>query len=453
MYKFSKYKEQYKLNLKLAIPVILSQLGQVVVQLADNAMVGHYGGDDPVPLAAVSFGGGVFCLFFFAIMGLTFGITPLVGELFAQGSKNRPAKYLQNSIVLYSGLAVVLTALLFAILPLMHHMGQPVEVIEQAIPYYKAMVWSMIPVIVFFTFKQFLEGIGNTKVAMYIVTFSNIVNVILNYMLIGGHWGAPEMGALGAGISTLISRVILAVVIVYYFVHSERFRIYRERFSRHSFSLSAMKRLIALGFPIGVQIFFEAGAFIIIGFFCGLFNSTAISANQIATTMGNVSFMIIVAVGSATTIRISHCYGHRNYAEMNVASMAAWHLALLWNITMAITYYIFRFDIPRIFTSNQEVIELTSILLLSIAAYQITDGIQCIGVGILRGMQDVAIIPLISFVSYWICNIPIGYLCGFTLNMGVTGLYVGFFVGFTVASVLLYLRIKHRQRELHMGRV
>lgn len=451
MYRYSKYKEQYKANLKLAIPVILSQLGQVIVQLADNTMVGQYGGDDSTPLAAVAFGGGIFFLSFIVVMGLTFGITPLVGELYAQGRHGKPAKYLQNGLCLYLFSAVAITIIQYMMIPVMWHMGQPDDVVAMSIPYYKSLVWSLIPMIIFFTFKQFLEGIGNTKVAMYSVIVSNIINIGLNYMLIGGELGAPEMGALGAGIATLIARVILAAIIVTYFIYSTQFKLYRERFSRYNFDWEYIRRLFKLGAPITSQIFLEASSFVAVGFLFGLFGKEAISANQIAITMGNCSFMIIIAVSSATTIRISHCYGQRDVAQMKLAAKAGWHLGICWNILTALFFLLLSHHIPLLFSSNPEVVDLASILLISVAVYQIPDGIQCIGVGILRGMQDMKVIPIVSFVAYWLGNIPIAYVCAFLLDMGPEGLYMGFFFGLSLAAALLYARIKWGQKRLKLS--
>lgn len=428
--------------------MILSQLGHVVVQLADNSMVGQYGGDDATPLAATAFGGGIFFLSFIAAMGLSFGITPLVGELYAQGRHGKPAKYLQNAIVLYIAVAIGIAIFQYATIPIMWHMGQPSDVVAMAIPYYKTLVWSLVPVIIFFTFKQFLEGLGNTKIAMYLVIISNVVNIGLNYLLIGGKVGAPELGALGAGVATLVSRVLLAVLIVLYFLYSNQFKLYRDRFSRYNFDWTYVKRLVNMGVPIASQIFFEASSFVIIGFLFGFFGTTAIGANQIALTMGNCSFMIIVAVGSATTIRTSHCYGLRDVVQMRLASKAGWHLGLLWNLLTGLFFFLLLSHIPLLFTSNQEVVELASILLLSVAIYQIPDGLQCISVGILRGMQDMKIIPIVAFVAYWLCNIPIAYICAFHLNMGAKGLYMGFFFGLSLAAVLLYWRIKWGQKRL-----
>ncbi|MFR9620805.1 MAG: MATE family efflux transporter [Rikenellaceae bacterium] len=451
MFRFSKYREQYRANLRLALPVVLSQLGNVVVQIADNAMVGRYGGDDPTPLAATAFGGSVFFIVMISVMGLTFGLTPLVGALFAQGRKSVVSKYLQNGLVLYNAVAVVAVLFLLAIIPLFQFMGQPQEVVAMSIPYYKALVWSMIPVIIFFSFKQFFEGVGNTRLAMIAVVVSNVINIVLNYMLIGGNMGAPEMGALGAGVATAISRVVSAVVLVYYFLRSRDYAIYRRGFSLRNFSMAATRRLVKMGVPISMQMALEVASFVIIGLMFGWFSATEIGANQIGIAMSNCSFMIIVAVASATTIRISHCYGLRDYAQLKLAGYAAWHLALAWNLITAAIFFVFRSQLPLIFTSNVETAELASVLLLAIAAFQIPDGIQSIAVGVLRGMQDVKIIPYIAFVSYWVFNMPIAYLCAFVFGMGAPGLYVGYFVGFAIASVLLIWRIRHRQRILEQG--
>ncbi len=448
MYSFSKYKEQYRENLRLALPVILSQLGHIIVQVADNTMVGQYGGDNPIPLAAAAFGGGLFFIMFIAAMGLTFGITPIVGELYAQGRHNEMTKYLRNSLALFAAVAVVMTILQLSIIPFMQYMGQPEEVVEASIPYFKTLVWSLFPAIIFFVFKQFFEGVGNTKIAMWSIIISNVVNIFLNYLLIGGEMGAPEMGAVGAGVATLVARWLTAIIIVGYFLLNSQMSRYRELYHNAKYEMAAIRKLISMGFPISMQIFMEASSFIFIGILFGSFGASAIVANQIGLTLGNCSFMIIVAIGSATTIRISHCYGLRDFEQLKLASHAGWHLAAVWNVMAAILFFTLRYQIPMAFSSNEEVIELASIFILAIVIYQIPDGIQCIGVGILRGIQDVKSIPFIAFFSYWICNVPVAYICAFHLGFGESGLYIGFAVGFAVASSLIIRRIRRKQRAM-----
>ncbi len=444
MFSFKKYKNEYKANLKLAIPVMLSQLGQVFVQLADNIMVGQYGGDNPIPLAAAAFGGSVFFLTYIACMGLTFGITPIVGELFVQGRVKEASKYLGNSLVVFPLIGVGAMVIQALMIPLMPYMGQPHEVVEMAIPYYETMMWSMVPIMIFFVFKQFLEGLGNTHTSMFIVISCNAINILLNYILINGTWGAPELGALGAGLATLISRVLQATTIFVFFLSMKRFRLYFENFKFKALKWVDSAKLIKIGLPISSQMFFESSAFVITGILMGQFGANIIGANQIGVSMMNCAFMIVLAIGSATTIRISHCYGARNREGMRLASSAAFHLALVWNSLTALVFISLQHVIPHFFTTNAEMIEVASVLLIFIALFQIPDGLQCMGVGILRGMQDVKIIMPIAIFAYWVLNIPVGCLCAFTLGMGPQGLYVGYIVGLSTAAVLLYRRIRGR---------
>ena len=195
MYSFATYKEQYKANLRLALPVVLTQLGQILTQVADNLMVGRYGGSDPTPLAAVSFGGAVFFILFIAAIGIALGMTPLVGELYAQGDREKSSGLLQNGILFYGLLGVAMAAVQYAVIPLMYHLGQPAEVVDMAIPYYRMLVWSMPFIMLFFTFKQFLEGVGNTKVEMFVTIAANLANIGFNWVFIYGRYGFPEMGA------------------------------------------------------------------------------------------------------------------------------------------------------------------------------------------------------------------------------------------------------------------
>ncbi len=451
MYRFSRYKEQYRLNLQLAVPVVLSQVGHVIVQLADNIMVGRYGGDDSLPLAAVSLAGGLALMLMVTTMGLTFGLTPIVGELFAQSRCGKAAKYLQNGVLLYTVIGILATLLQLATIPLMSYMGQPADVVSLAVPYYLTLAATMLPMMIFFAFKQFLEGIGDTHTAMYCVIISNAVNICLNWLLIYGHWGMPELGVLGAGIATMISKILTTLLIVAYFFWAPRFQCFVSRLSRVNFSWGHIVKLLGLGTPIAAQIFAETSTFTISGIMLGWVGKSAMGANQIGITLANAAFMIVLAIGISTTIRISHCYGARNISTLRRATTAAWHLALAWNIFTAIVFCSLSRVLPQLFTSNQEVIDIASTIIICIGIFQIPDGIQCISIGVLRGMQDVRAIIPITFLSYWVLNIPIGYLCAFKLGMGAAGLYVGYIFGFSIAALLLIWRIRVGQRRLVGG--
>lgn len=449
LYSFAKYKDQYKSNLRLALPVVLTQLGQIMTQFADNLMVGRYGGDDPTPLAAVSFGGAVFFILFIASIGVALGMTPLVGELFAQGDRRRSAALLQNGILFFTLLGVVMGLIQYAAIPLLYHLGQPAEVVDMAIPYYRMLVLSMPFIMLFFAFKQFLEGVGNTKVEMVVTIIANLANIGFNWVFIYGRFGFPEMGAVGAGLGTLLSRIIAPILMVGYFFRRPDYRAYLDGFSPLNYSWHTVRKLLRMGLPISLQMFLEASAFVGTGIMMGWLGKEAMSANQIAITLGNCAFMIVMSIGAATTIRVSHCYGARNIAELSLAAKASYHLVLAWNALAAVVFITLRHYIPMLFTSNAEVIAITAELMFFAALYQLSDGIQNVSVGILRGIQDVKIIMPIAFVSYWLLNLPVGYLCGFTLGMGPSGLFLGFSFGLSAAAVMMILRIRRSVRRLY----
>lgn len=445
---FHAYKEQYKANLRLALPVVLTQLGQILTQFVDNMMVGQYGGDDPIPLAAVSFGGAVFFILFIASIGVALGMTPLIGELFAQHRHKDSSILLQNGIILYTLIGIFVSCIQMFIIPLMYHMGQPEEVVTMAIPYYKMLVYSMPFIMLFFAFKQFLEGVGNTKVETIVTILSNISNVFFNWLFIYGNMGCPEMGAEGAGVGTLLARVVSPILVISYFFYNTTYRRYMMEFQWQDLSLKHVRKLLKMGFPISSQMFMEASAFVGTSIMMGWLGTEAISANQIAGTLGNCSFMIILSLGAATTIRISHGYGRRDVDDIALAGKASYHLVLIWCMICALLYISFRHLIPLLFTTNAEVIEIASELMFFIALYQLSDGLQNASVNILRGLQDVKIIMPIAFLSYWVLNLPVGYFFGFIVGMGPSGLFLGFTFGLSTAAILMITRIRRRMRIL-----
>lgn len=454
MYRFSKYKDQYKANLRLALPVVLTQLGQILTQFADNLMVGRYGGDDPTPLAAVSFGGAVAFILFIAAVGIAMGMTPLIGELYARGDRTQSSLLLQNGILFYTALGAVLMLVQYAAIPLLYRLGQPAEVVDMAVPYYKMLVYSMPFIMLFFAFKQFLEGVGNTKAELFATVAANLANIGFNWLFIYGRWGLPQMGAEGAGLGTLLARIIAPTLIIGYFFSRKRYRCYLEGFSLRNASRQAVGRLLRMGLPISLQMFLEASAFVGTGIMMGWFGpmaKVAMSANQIATTIANCAFMIVLSIGAATTIRVSHCYGARRIDELTAAARASYHLVLAWNAFAALVFITLRGWIPTLFTTNADTILLTSQLLAYVALFQLSDGIQNISVGILRGIQDVKVIMPIALTAYWLLNIPVGYLLGFVLKMGPAGLFLGFTFGLSAAGVLMIRRIRRSVRRLRSG--
>lgn len=445
---FAKYKEQYRKNLALSIPVILTQVGQMVTQLADTMMVGQYGGEDSLPLAAVSFGSSMAFLILIGCIGVALGLTPLVGERFAQGNKQECKSLLHNALIFYTLLGLLVGVAQYAASPLLYYLGQPVDVVNGAIPYYQMLAYSVPFMLFFFGFKSFLEGVGNTKVVMTITIVTNALNVWFNYLLIYGHWGLPAMGAEGAGLATTLSRVASAAMVFGYFLCKKQYADYLKGFTLRALRLDRVRRLLSIGLPIAGQMFLESSAFVGTAVMIGWLGEVSLSANQIAITLGNCAFMVILSIGSAATIRISHCYGQRSKEELRLATHATYHLVLAWSLLASLVFILLRHDIPRLFTDNEEVIAITADLMFFVALYQLWDGMQNVSVGILRGLQDVKIIMPIAFVAYWLINLPAGYLLGIPGGMGASGFYLSYSFGLSAAALLMMWRIRRKIRAL-----
>lgn len=453
--RIAEYRPYYKRLISLATPVVIAQAGQLTTQFADTAMVGNFGGEDPVPLAAVSLGGSLFLLIYLAALGLALSITPMVGEQYARNDRREVGHLFQNSIAYTLGIGVVATIVALLLRPFigvlgawMSSPGQSVEAVaEMALPYYDMLVWSIIPLMIFLAIKQFLEGIGNTKIAMWITLAGNAVNILLNYIFIFGEWGFEAMGAEGAGLATLLSRIGQMVAIIVVFFAWRRLRIYRTFFGRKSLKASYMTSLLKIGCPISFQMILESAAFILTSILALSFGEVAAGSMQVAFSIANIAWMITVAIGSASTILVSHIYGSGNSHELRPTVMATYHLGLLWATIMAVVFTLFREPISSIFTDNSEVIALTSELMLPIAIYQFSDSIQGLSISMLRGLQDVKIIMPIVLCSYLLLNIPVGITLAYHFGLECHGLVTGLIVGLSSAAILTALRIRRDIRR------
>ena len=456
---FTKYKPYYKENLRLALPVILSQIGQITVQLADTAMVGRYGGDDPTPLAAVSFATSFFYIVFISALGLSFGLTPLVGEHYAKNHRTHVTSLLQNGALLFTIIGVVATLLLIAARSLLPTLGALMigdggdtsigAVVDTALPYYNTLIWSMLPIMLWATTKQFLEGVGNTRLAMYTIISSNVLNIFLNWVLIFGNLGFEAMGALGAGYATLISRIVQCIMLLAIFFSSSSLRCYtRELFRRSMISITTLREILRVGIPISFQMLMEASAFVVAGIMVLAFGAASVSAYQIGVNMMNVTFMIVIAIGSATTILTSHIYGRQDFGRLRNTVNTSYQMGLVWNVTIALLFVALRYKIPILFTTNEEVIRLTGSMLIFIALFQVSDCLQALSISILRGLQDVKVIIPIVFISYVVINIPAGYLMAFRYGLQANGLIIGFIIGLSCCAIMTIIRVKRDIKHL-----
>ena len=450
--KLKEYLPYYKRNLKVAIPVMLTQIGGALVGLFDTMMVGHYA---TVDLAAVSFSNALFFTVMVFASGALMGLTPLVGVQDGEMSeypekgdiiRRKIASLLQNGLYFTLIIGVITTLLLAICIPLLGHFGQDTEVVEVARPYYILIVISLLPYLLFCLQKQFLEGY--TVVAMIIVLTMNALNVLLNRVFIYGHWGAPAMGATGAGIATLVSRVGMPICMFAVIALHRNWRGYLQMFSRRLSSWREVCHIASIGFPLGGQTFFETVTFTLAVVVVGWISKEAIAAHQIATQVSNLTFMLALGIGAGTTIRVSHQLGKGDLPAVRMASNASIHLVVLINTFAAALMIGLRHYIPLLFTEDAEVIAIASQLLVFAGLYQYSDGLQAVGAAMLRGITDVKVPMVIAFVSYIIVGLSVGLVCAFPLDMGAAGIWVGFIVGLTFAAVLFHTRFNKKYRQM-----
>ena len=454
MFSFKEYLPYYKRNLRVALPVMLTQLGASLVGLFDSIMVGHYA---TVDLAAVSFANAIFFMAMVFAMGALMAITPLVGmkvgEINAHPDdkaniRHKSAVLFQNGMLFTILQCVLMLILLGGCLPFLEYFGQDPEVIAVARPYYILIVISLVPFLFFTFFKQFLEGLGNTLVAMIITLTMNALNIFLNWIFIYGNCGFEAMGATGAGIGSLISRIGMALCFALTIWFHRDWKYYIQTFSWSSFSWKEIKQQIKIGFPIGAQTFLEtftfAASFVIIGWI----SKEALAAHQVANQIADLTFMIALGVGAATTIRVSHQLGEGNLHAVRMASNASIHLVLVINTIGAALMISLRNYIPMIFTEDQEVIAIASKLIIIAGLFQYADGLQAVGAAMLRGITDVKVPMVIAFVSYILVGLSVGLLCAFPLNMGAAGIWIGFIFGLALAAICFHIRFNRKYKQL-----
>ncbi|GLU44162.1 MATE family efflux transporter [Allomuricauda sp. NBRC 101325] len=451
---FQNYTKEFAYNLKLSYPVILGMLGHTFVAFADNIMVGQLG---TAELAAVSLGNSFVFIAMSLGIGFSTAITPLVAE--ADGAKDIASgkNALKHGLVLCTILGSALFGLILLAKPLMHHMKQPPEVVELALPYLDLVAFSLVPLIIFQAFKQFSEGLSETKYPMYATILANVVNITLNYLFIFGSFGFPKLGVVGAAVGTLASRIIMVIYLWFILKRKEKFKPYMTHFNFKLIEKKVMNKIIGLGFPSALQMFFEVAIFTAATWLSGVLGKNPQAANQIALNLSSMTFMVGMGLSVAAMIRVGNQKGLRNHIDLKRIAESIFFLTLILEIGFAILFLLGRHWFPTIYLDvddivnqfdNTEVIIIAAQLLLVAAFFQISDGLQVVVLGALRGLQDVRIPTLITFIAYWLIGFPISYYLGLHTSLESTGIWIGLLSGLTASALLLYLRFNYLTKKL-----
>lgn len=440
---FAECKPYYSRVFRLSVPLVLAQIGTTLVQLVDVAMVGHLNTD---ALSAVSFATSVFFIGFYFAYALLMGVTPLLGIAGAQHKEQKRVSLFQNTILLSVLGSVSIVLILYGLSFLLPYMGQEPAVARLAGPYYLILVWSIPSFMLFGAFAHVLEGYQSTLPAMIITLISNGLNIVLNYMLIYGKWGAPMLGVEGAGWATFITRLSMPLMFLGYLTLKPMYRKILLAFRWSLFSFVQLKEILKVGFPIAVHTVMEVSAFAVSGIIVGWVSKEDLAAHEIASNVSSISYSATLGISTAITILVSHYYGEENFKKLRLARAAAYQICFLVNLVFLIVYMIWSKQIASIYTSDPRVIYLGGLAIMMAAIFQISDGIQSVGAGVLRGLTDVKFIMYSAFVAYIVVAIPLGSFFCFYFKLGVVGIWIGLTLGLSLAAVLFTSRFRQQKK-------
>ena len=450
----SDYTKEFKYNWKLAAPVMLGMLGHTFVGFIDNVMVGQLG---TAELAAVSLGNSFMYIAMSVGIGFSTAITPLIAEADAEGDFEKGKSSFKHGLFLCTIIGITVFLMVLACIPLMHHMDQPQEVVKLAIPYLKFVAASLIPLVIFQGFKQFSDGMSMTKYPMYATLIANVMNVILNYLLIFGKLGFPQLGIVGAAYGTLISRVLMVLFLWYILKNNVKSKNYLNQIKIFVLDKLMIKKLIDLGAPSAMQMFFEVAIFTAAIWLSGLLGKNPQAANQIAINLASMTFMVAIGLSVASMIRVGNQKGLKNYKELRRIAFSIFILAAIFASFFCFMFFALHDQLPKLYldlddlsnlVDNNQVVSIASKLLILAAIFQLSDSMQVVILGALRGLQDVKIPTIITFIAYWIIGFPISYFLGKEEAYGSLGIWLGLLAGLTSAAIMLYIRFNYLTKKL-----
>ncbi|MCG8828913.1 MATE family efflux transporter [Tenacibaculum dicentrarchi] len=433
---------------------MLGMLGHTFVSFIDNIMVGQLG---TAELAAVSLGNSFMFIAMSLGIGFSTAITPLIASADSSNNFKEAKSTFKHGLFLCTVIGLLMFLLVFFSKPLMYLMKQPVEVVKLAIPYLDLVAFSLIPMIVFQAFKQFSDGLSMTRYPMYATILGNVLNVILNYLLIFGKFGFPEMGIVGAAYGTLLSRFVMVFHLWWMLTQKKRSKKFVTNIKFFVLDKLMLRKIINLGTPSAMQMFFEVGIFTAAIWLSGLLGRNAQAANQIALNLSSMTFMVAMGLSVASMIRVGNQKGLQKFVDLRRIAFSIFLLGIILAIIFATLFYLFHKSLPNLYidlsdaenyADNMEVMKTAANLLIAAAIFQISDSIQVVVLGALRGLQDVKIPTIITFISYWVIGFPISYFLGTKETYGSFGIWLGLLAGLTTASILLFIRFNRLTLKL-----
>lgn len=435
----SQYNNHYRTLLSIGIPIMIGQLGMIILSFADTMMVGHHSTSE---LGAASFVNNIMNLVIITGTGFSYGLTPIVGGLFGRKQLPEAGQALRCSLLANTLAAVIMMAALIVLYFNLAYIGQPDELLPYMRPYYLVLLASLPFVMLFNAFKQFTDSITETRTSMWILLSGNLLNIIGNYILIYGKMGVPEMGVVGAGVSTLISRIVMVGIFLAVFLCKRSMQQYREGFFSLGWSRQLVRRLTTLGTPIALEMGMETASFSLSIIMVGWLGTIALASHQVMSTISQFTFMVYYGLGAAVAVRTSYFHGQGDMLNTRHVVTAGLRLMVMLEILLGGIIFLLRKDIGSWFTDSAEVSASVLTLMLPFFIYQFGDGLQINYANALRGIADVKPLMVIAFIAFFVISLPVGYLCGFVMGYGLVGVWMAFPFGLTSAGIMMWWRFR-----------
>lgn len=418
---------------------MIGQLGMIVLGFADTMMVGHH---STTELGAASFVNNIMNLVIITATGFSYGLTPIVGGLFGREELPQAGRALRCALLANLMAGAIMMAALGILYFNVGNIGQPKELLPYIKPYYLVLLASMPFVMLFNAFKQFTDSITETRTSMWILLSGNLLNIVGNYVLIYGKLGLPEMGVVGAGVSTLISRIVMVALFCLVFLARKKMRPYREGFFVLGWSRQLVRRLVSLGTPIALEMGMETASFSLSIIMVGWLGTIALASHQVMITISQFTFMVYYGLGAAVAVRTSYFNGQDDRDNVRHTVVAGLQVMVALELLLSGIIFLLRNHIGGWFTDSAEVSSTVISLMVPFFIYQFGDGLQINYANALRGIADVKPLMVIAFIAFFVISLPVGYFCGFVLNLGLVGVWMAFPFGLTSAGVMMWYRFK-----------
>ncbi|MBE6303488.1 MAG: MATE family efflux transporter [Bacteroidales bacterium] len=440
MYKIPEiYLSNYKKIIRLGTPIVIGQLGNIILGFIDTIMVGQYSADT---LSASGFVNNLFNLGIISLLGFSYGATPIIGAYFGRKENDNVGASFKDSLWANSLAGLIIFCIYTIIYFNLHNLGQPEELLPLMRPYFLILLLSLPFTTLFNALKQFTDTVAATKTAMWVIMIGNIINIILNYLLIYGISIFPELGLTGAGVATLVARMTMVAMFVIFITREKKFKPYGNGFIQRKIEKKEIKKLVKIGTPLALQMGMETASFSLASILMGWLGATQLAAYQVMCIVGSLCFLVYYGIAAASSIRISHYKGRGDWSNVKITADSAFHIIMAVAIVLSIGIALTQNHLARLFTSDTAIQTMFASLLIPMLAYQISDGIQINYSNALRGIAVTKPLMAYAFIAYICISLPASYLFGFTMRLGAIGVALGLPFGLTTAAILYYYRFR-----------